>query len=110
MPEDGKTTAMRDAWHGRLPLWWTYWVLGVGGNMSFVALLLILYIAGSPPLVLWPVYAASLLWFIFIFGAIWRAAGHYRGRTIWPLLARLGVCIGIVRMSVEAVLLTAFVL
>lgn len=95
---------IRAAWLGQLPLWLTYWILGVGGNMSFVALLLATYgIAGpaAQPL-LWGFYLASLVWFIFIFGAIWRAAGVYPGRRLWPLLARLGVLIGIVRMSLEA--------
>ncbi|MBK1705198.1 hypothetical protein CKO40_11760 [Halochromatium glycolicum] len=97
----------RTAWLGRLPLWLTYWVLGVGGNMSFVALLLATYAvagAGAQPL-LWGLYLASLIWFVFIFGAIWRAAGVYPGRRIWPLLARLGVLIGIARMSAEALLI-----
>lgn len=98
---------IRAAWLGRLPLWLTYWILGVGGNMSFVAVLLITYTVAGPtaqPL-LWGLYLASLVWFVFIFGAIWRAAGFYRGRRVWPFLARLGVLIGILRMSAEAVLL-----
>ncbi|MEA3641667.1 MAG: hypothetical protein VBE63_17240 [Lamprobacter sp.] len=95
---------IRAAWLGQLPLWVTYWILGVGGNMSFVALLLATYgIAGpeAQPL-LWGLYLGSLIWFVFIFGAIWRAAGVYPGRRLWPLLARLGVSIGVIRMNMEA--------
>jgi hypothetical protein len=32
---------VRDLWRGKLRLWVAYWVCGVGGNMSFVALLLL---------------------------------------------------------------------
>jgi len=35
------------AWRGRLPPWLTYWVLGVGGNMNFVAVLLALLFFGG---------------------------------------------------------------
>jgi hypothetical protein len=96
------------AWRGRLPLWLTYWLLGVAGNMSFLAALVLIFVisCGEAAAVLWIVYGCSLAWFIFIFGAIWRAAGVYPGRPLWPLLARIGVLIGIVRMSVEALLLT----
>ncbi|NBC13934.1 MAG: hypothetical protein GVY09_11435 [Gammaproteobacteria bacterium] len=95
------------AWRGRLPLWLTYWVLGVGGNMSFVALLLALLFFGGAAAWswLWLVYGLSLVWFVFIFGAIWRAAGVYPGRRLWAALARLGVLVGIVRMTLEAVLI-----
>ncbi len=98
---------IRTAWLGKEPLWLTYWILGVAGNMGFVALLLTTYAIAGPtaqPL-LWGLYLMSLAWFVFIFGAIWRAAGVYVGRRIWPLLARLGVLVGILRMGVEAWLL-----
>lgn len=100
---------LADAWAGRLPLWLTYWVLGVGGNLSLFALLLLL-VAG-PGLgaagLLWGVYLGSLLWFVFVFGAIWHAAGRYDGPRHWALLARLGVLLGVVRMSGEAFVLAA---
>ncbi|MEE4384619.1 MAG: hypothetical protein V2J02_21700 [Pseudomonadales bacterium] len=100
---------LADAWAGRLPLWLTYWVLGVGGNLSLFALLLLL-VAG-PGLgaagLLWGVYLLSLLWFVFVFGAIWHAAGRYAGPRYWALLARFGVLLGVVRMSGEAFVLAA---
>lgn len=98
----------RDAWCGRLPLWLTYWVLGVFGNMSFVAVLAFVYLAGGAGMagVLWVVYVLSLLWFVFIFGAIWRAAAVYAGRRLWPVLARLGVLVGVLRMAAEGLWLS----
>jgi len=53
---------------------------------------------------LWLVYALSLVWLVFICGAIRRAAGAYPGRRLWAILARLGVLVGILRMMLEAVL------
>lgn len=92
-------------WRGKVRLWITYWLWGVAGNMGFLLVLALLYLGpGSRPW-LWLVYLASLLWFVFIFGAIWRAAGRYPGPPVWAMLARLGVCIGIVRMAAEAIVL-----
>jgi hypothetical protein len=98
---------VRDLWRGKLRLWVAYWVCGVGGNMSFVALLLLVYTAegAAAAAFLWLVYACSLAWFVLIFVGIWRAAGRYPGPPIWRLLARLGVLVGIVRMAGEAALL-----
>ena len=99
------TPMVRRAWDGELPLWLTYWVWGVGGNVSFALLLARAARATgegraglAPP---WTIYLASLGWFVLIFGAIWRSAGHYRGPRIWAALARLGVTSGIVRMAGE---------
>ena len=103
---------IRECWYGRLPLWLTYWVWGVSGNMSFVlvlALLLLAGRAGNPAALewLWPVYLLSLAWFVFIFFAIWRSAGRYPGPPVWAWLARLGVVVGIARMTVEGLYLDA---
>ena len=101
------------AWRGDLPLWLTYWVLGVGGNMSFLAALLATLsaeMARREPSERRPelpvgIYLASLGWFMFIFGAIWRSAGRYRGPRRWANLARLGVACGVPRMAAEALTL-----
>lgn len=95
---------LREAWAGRVRLLITYWILGVGGNMSFVAVLAGLWIAAGGRLkeLLILVWVASLAWFVFVFVAIWRAAGVYKGPRIWAILARAGVLVGIVRMAAEA--------
>jgi hypothetical protein len=95
---------LRAAWAGRVRLWITYWILGVAGNMSFVAVLAILGLSTGDRLkvLMILVWLASLAWFVFVFGAIWRAAGAYEGPRIWAVLARAGVLVGIVRMAAEA--------
>jgi hypothetical protein len=95
-------------WRGELPFATTYWLWGVGGNIGFALLLWRMVMEASRgrrnrrrP---WLVYGVSVLWFVFVFGAIWRSSGRYRGSPLWKGLARLGVLSGIVRMTVELAL------
>lgn len=101
---------IRSVWRGEVRLWATYWLWGVAGNMTFVLVLAVLALLGgaASELWLWAVWLVSLAWFVFVFGAIWRAAGRHRGPRIWAVLARLGVCLGIVRMAGEAAALAAW--
>jgi hypothetical protein len=93
-------------WRGRLRLPVTYWLFGVGGNMSFVALLVAGYfMLGLDAAWLWAIYLLSLAWFVWIFVGIWRSVGRYAGPALLAVLARAGVCVGIVRMAGEAALL-----
>jgi hypothetical protein len=94
-----------DAWQGRQPLAVAYWLVGVGGNMAFLGLLIALYLLAASMAVLWLVYLASLAWFVLVFAAVHRSARSYPGPEVWPLLARAGVWMGVVRMWAEAVLL-----
>jgi hypothetical protein len=96
---------LRGAWAGDLPLAVSYWLVGVAGNMAWLALLVLLYLAGGPLAVLWLAYLASLAWFALVFAAVNRSARAYRGPPIWALLARAGVWVGVVRMWGEALVL-----
>lgn len=119
-----RTTPLRDtgierdggffstAWRGGYPLWLSYWVIGVGGNMSFVALIAAVWLstaAPQPPAwalsVMWALWAVSVAWHGFVTGAIWRAGRHYSGPRIWPLLARFGCFLGLPRLTLEALIL-----
>lgn len=77
--------------------------------MTFVAALAALFLVGELQAVSWliAVYLLSLAWFVWIFGAIWRAAGCYAGPRIFAFLARAGVCVGILRMVLEAIAIAA---
>jgi hypothetical protein len=98
-------------WRGELPLAVTYWLWGVGGNAGLALLLWRMLTqanrAQGEVRRLWLVYGMSLVWFIFVFGAIWNSAGRYGGPPVWKWLARLGVFSGIVRMAVELMLVAA---
>ena len=101
----GPLGLLRSAWEGRLPLAVSYWLVGVAGNMAWLALLVLLYLLAAPLAVLWLVYLASLAWFVLVFAAVNRSARAYTGPPIWALLARAGVWVGVVRMWGEALLL-----
>jgi hypothetical protein len=96
---------LRRIWDGALPLPVAYWQYGVGGNMSFAFVLWRTARRPGSRLLPWLVYSASLAWFVLIFRGIWRSAGHYNGPAVWPVLARLGVLAGVVRMAGEAIVL-----
>lgn len=110
MNAPGAGAWLRGLWQGRQPLAITYWLIGVGGNMAFLALLIALYLLGASLAVLWLIYLVSLAWFVLVFVSVNRAARIYPGPAIWPLLARAGVWIGVVRMWGEAVLLMVLAL
>lgn len=95
-----------DLWRGKLRLWITYWICGVAGNMSLVALFLLVFAAegAAAEAFLGLVDACSLAWFVLIFGGIWRAARRYPRPPIWGVLARLGALVGAMRMAGEAAL------
>jgi len=98
-------------WRGELPLAVTYWLWGVGGNIGFALLLWRMTAETNRTRRgghrLWLVYGLSVLWFVFVFGAIWRSSGRYPGSPLWRGLARLGVLSGTLRMAVEMALVGA---
>lgn len=102
MPE----SAIRRIWLGHAPLPITFWLWGVGGNMSLLALLVAMSLAGASDPLLWAVWVLGVLWHGFVWVAIWRAGRHYPGPRIWPLLSRIGLFLGIIRLSVEAAVLS----
>lgn len=101
--DDGRR--LRRIWDGAPPLPVTYWLYGVGGNMSFAFLLWRTARRPERRLLPWLVYSGSLAWFVLVFRGIWRSAGRYDGPAVWPVLARLGVLAGVFRMAGEAILL-----
>jgi hypothetical protein len=76
----------------------TYWIYGGSG---FLILNYSLTLLGKNRFL---TFIWITIWFafqIFIYAAVWRAAGKYAGNKVWSLLARL---------SVIVLLLTAFLL
>ena len=101
----------RRVWRGEARLWVAFWIWGVGGNMAWLGLLVLVVgttrLGTVPEPWAWPVYLASLAWFVFVSVAIWRSAGRYEGPRVWAVLARAGVLVGVVRMAAEAAVLVA---
>lgn len=108
-------------WRGGYPLWLTYWVLGVGGNMVFLALLATAWLATAglpwplagatmpPPAAqaaIWALWTAGVAWHGFTFRAVWRSGEAYTGPRLWPWAARAAFCLGYPRLAAEAAFLS----
>jgi hypothetical protein len=115
------TSPLARIWRGEYPLWLTYWVFGVGGNMSLLGLLAVGWLATAglpwPPAtaetpapaawaMLWVVWGIAVAWHGFTFRATWRAGDAYTGPRIWVVLSRVGFAIGYPRLALEALFLT----
>lgn len=89
---------MGELWRGEVGLAKTYWVWGVlvNGVLGVIGLFIVISI-GSVPLLLAYV-ALSVLFSIFMCVAIWRSAGNYTGPTIWMVLARIAVILGMLNL------------
>lgn len=91
-------------WHGRVPLWKTYWLYGVLGglcvNIIFVAVISAFAQSHAPLAGLFILAAGlgSLGYSILMVVAVWRSAGHYRGFFLWPLLARIIVILNVIQL------------
>ena len=96
---------VRALWHGDVPLWKTYWLFGVIGNLVFnVALFYIeitadrFYSVPGSVAVFWSIAVASLAYAIWVLVGIWRSAGRYlderRGLVRYGILARFSVLLG----------------
>ncbi len=84
-------TQVTALWRGQGPLARTGWFYGlVGLSLLIVPLTLVasLGFASSVRELMLAFSAATLIYAAFIAVAIWRAAGNYRGRLAWRLLAK----------------------
>lgn len=95
-------TFLKSLWKGDVSLWITFWVFGVAGNFAFSYLAersQVAFIKGFPSAYLLLFYSLTAFWAgltIFIWVAIWRAAGKYKGWRIWCYGARFSVVASLV--------------
>ncbi len=81
-------------WRGQVPLAKTGWLYGVVGLMLLIVPAILIPVLGfgfSMWELLLALSVATLLYAAFIAVALWRAAGNYRGRRAWRLLAKSSV-------------------
>ena len=105
---------------GGYPLWLTYWVIGVGGNMALLGVLALAWLATAglpvplagarlppPPAqaAMWAVWTLGVAWHAFTFRAVWRAGAAYAGWRGWPWAARAAYLLGYPRLALEALFL-----
>ena len=84
-------TQVAALWRGQVPLAKTGWLYGVVGLLLLIGPLTAISILGLGPSMREAMIALSiaiLIYAAFIAVAIWRAAGNYRGRRAWRLLAK----------------------
>ena len=93
-PLDKKATFIVRLFRGDVRLVITYWVFGSLIN----ALINVAYTLIETSEDLFSLYLFFLMvhsaYVIFIYIAIWRSAGKYQGRAVWPMLAKMVVIIG----------------
>ncbi len=84
-------TQVAALWRGQVPLARTGWFYGLAGLLLLIVPLTLIANLGLGPstreLIL-ALSVATLLYAAFIAVAVWRAAGNYRGRLAWRLLAK----------------------
>jgi len=84
-------------WRGDIPLWKSFWLFGVGGGALlglpiFSAMLALTDVPDeTTALVFVSALGVLLLYLIWAFVGIWRAAKVYSGKPVWATLAKLAV-------------------
>lgn len=95
---------LRKLWRGDLPLWFTFWILGV---IIFGSLRFLFYFINQDPLSLIAQYgiypitlldAFSLIYGFIIWVAIWRSADNYKGSQFLVAGAKLVVILSALSM------------
>lgn len=95
----------RRHWRGELSLPRSYWIngvliFGVGCNLMLaltVTFTIMLFRQqddiGAPIVLL--LIALELAAYVWALVGTWRSAGRYRGSRVWPILARIAMCLGV---------------
>jgi hypothetical protein len=94
----------KSLWRGELSLARTYWLFGFSA-MFLIKIPLILWEEYPPATPLLPglVAVIGIIYFLFISVAIWRSANNYKGKMIWPALAKLQIICGVLAFFGEFV-------
>ena len=99
-------------WRGELPLWASYWIVGVGGAAFlgvpvFAAMLALTDIPEDDVASLFLGALAFLLCYqIWASVGIWRSASSYGGDPTWALAAKLCVAasaLGVILMALSVI-------
>ena len=92
-------------WRGEIPLARTYWLFGAVAGLFFGAAFLYIefnavsfWSSSLGMIVIYGLFSAYLIYFLFIYIAIWRSAGKYPGPGIWAGLARVAVVLGVLML------------
>jgi hypothetical protein len=106
-------------WRGELPLWISYWIIGVVGSIVLVFLVIVIASISSalslsaynPSALLATLVATWILILLFAtwqFVGVWRSASRYTQererigkRALWGGLAKAAVVLGVLRLLAD---------
>ena len=84
-------------WRGEVALWKTFWLFGVGGGFVlglpiFGAMLALTDVPDDTTASIFVTALGILLvYLVWVFVGIWRAANAYQGEKVWAVLAKIAV-------------------
>ena len=84
-------------WRGKIKLWKTFWLFGVGGGLAlglpiFSAVLALTDVPDDATASIFLTALGFLLVYLtWVFIGIWRAANNYQGEKIWVVLVKIAV-------------------
>jgi hypothetical protein len=87
-------------WRGEIPLWKTFWLFGMGGGLVlglpiFSAMLALTDVPDDTTASIFLAALSFLLvYLIWVFVGIWRAANRYSGEKAWAVLAKIAAVAG----------------
>jgi hypothetical protein len=99
-PEFPRPILIIQLWRGEIALWKTFWLFCVGGGLAlglpiFSAMLAL---TDVPDDTIASIFLAALgvllLYVIWVFVGVWRAANNYQGDKAWAVLAKIAVVAG----------------
>lgn len=99
---------VKELWRGDVSLAFTYWVVLVIGNFLFVLNDMYWEASGfynvmtfEKVVSFWTFIAVGIIYFLFTAVCVWRSANKYKGRILWPILAKAVVVFGVMRTIVD---------
>ena len=90
----------KDMMAGKEKLVITFWGWGFVGGLIFNFGLA--FLAGTLGLSLLIAYALTLVYYIPVSMGIWHSSDNYKGNSLWALLAKVLVALGLVGMAFQA--------
>lgn len=90
---------IKKIWHGELPLFKVYWIYGVLGGLIIRVIVEGMYYLIS--LKYLTVFSYTLVTLVLAYQLLlsvgtWRSADKYQKSKIWPVLAKIGVVLGLI--------------
>ena len=81
-------------WHGELSLPMSYWGVGLGIGIVFgFSVGILIGILGMSEDAMWGFFIPFQIYTVV---GTWRSADKYKGKKIWPILAKISLVLGVI--------------